>query len=240
MKILSVESSTSVTSTAIVEAFDNNFQQYKVLGYNFSGVALTHSQTLMPMVESMLKNTQIDIKEIDLLAVANGPGSFTGLRVGIAAVKGMALALNKPCAPVSTLHSLAFNIDIEENQLICSTIDARCNRVYYALFDHNKDRISDDKVVEITNLSKILRPLNKKIFFLGNGSELCYNEFSDYVSLPSVKFRYQNAVSVALNAIYNINKGYEPVDADNLLPEYLKLAQAEIDLSKRGDNLWFL
>lgn len=235
MKILSIESSASVTSTAIIETPNNNdLTQYNVLGYNFSGVSLTHSQTLMPMVETMLINTQINIQDIDIFAVSNGPGSFTGLRVGISALKGLALALDKPCVPVSTLHSLAYNIDINDKEtIICSLMDARCNRVYYALFDHEKNRISDDKVIEITELSNILRSFDKKIIFLGNGAVLCYNmiaQENNNILLPSVKFRYQNAISVALLAIQKINNGYNPISSIELLPEYLKLPQAEIDL----------
>ena len=129
MKLLSVECSATPCSVAISE-------NGKILASAFSNVKLTHSQTLMPMVESVLKSSLIDIKEIDAFAVSNGPGSFTGVRIGISAIKGMAQAKNLPCVEVSTLEAMAQNYS-DTICIVCAVMDARCNQVYNGLFGCN-------------------------------------------------------------------------------------------------------
>jgi len=126
MKILSIECSAVPCSAAIIE-------NEKVIASSFVNVKLTHSQTLMPMVEEMLKSAKVSLSEIDGFAVSYGPGSFTGIRIGISAIKGLALPLNKPCVGVSTLDTIAENYRFQ-NTVICACMDARCNQVYNALY----------------------------------------------------------------------------------------------------------
>ena len=144
MKILSLECSAKSASCAVIE-------EGNVLCRDFTSSGLTHSQTLLPMVTNMLSDTHIPFNDIDAFAVSAGPGSFTGIRIGISAVKGMALPKNAPCIPVSTLEAIAFNF-LNEDALICAVMDARCNQVYNALFRINKGkvkRICEDRAVSV-------------------------------------------------------------------------------------------
>ena len=126
MKILGIDTSATAASVAIVD-------ENKIIGEFSINTALTHSQTLMPMVESLLKNTGVTLADIDAIAVNAGPGSFTGVRIGVAAVKGMAFSSDKPCISVSTLHSMAYNL-LETDCIVCAVMVARCSQVYNALF----------------------------------------------------------------------------------------------------------
>lgn len=130
MKILSVESSAASCSVALS---DNGV----LIGEEFTNVKLTHSETLMPMVKNILDNTKTDIGTVDVFAVSNGPGSFTGVRIGVAAVKGMADGVGKPCYGISTLETIAYPF-LGRNCVVCSLMDARCSQVYTALFEMGK------------------------------------------------------------------------------------------------------
>ena len=154
MKILSVDSSSVSASVAITE-------NGKVLAENFINNGLTHSQTLMPMVEKTLKDANVSVKDMELFAIANGPGSFTGVRIGIASVKGMADALNKKCGAISTLEAIAEPLK-NEDVIACAVMDARCNQVYTAIFNSG-DRLCEDKAVLIDELGKELKSYNKKV-----------------------------------------------------------------------------
>ena len=127
MKILAIDSSAKTASAAVLDG-------KKILGEIYIDVGLTHSQTLLLLVERILANVALDIDDIDAFAVTTGPGSFTGVRIGVALVKGFAFAKNKPCIPVSTLHALAYNL-IDSNCIVCAVMDARCNQVYNAIFE---------------------------------------------------------------------------------------------------------
>ena len=126
MKILAIDTSSQAASTAL-------WEDGALLGEEYIRVKLTHSQTSLPMVQTLLQHTQTSLEEVDLLAVSVGPGSFTGLRIGIAAVKGIAYALGKPCGAISTLECLAHNF-LGVDALVCAVMDARCKQVYTALF----------------------------------------------------------------------------------------------------------
>jgi len=125
MKILSVESSAASCSVALS---DNGV----LIGEEFTNVKLTHSETLMPMVKNILDNTKTDIGTVNVFAVSNGPGSFTGVRIGVAAIKGMADGVGKPCCGISTLETIAYPF-FDRNCVVCSLMDARCSQVYTAL-----------------------------------------------------------------------------------------------------------
>ena len=170
MKILALDSSAVSASAAVLD-------DDKVLGEFFINTKQTHSQTLMPMVQQVLIQTKTSLEEIDLFAVSAGPGSFTGVRIGVACVKGMAFAQNKPCIGVSTLEAMAYPLSML-NGIICAVMDARCQQVYHALFRVNGskvERIYDDCAVAISDLAESLRQYSDEtIYLVGDGAKLCY------------------------------------------------------------------
>ena len=227
MKILSVDSSSVSASVAITE-------NGVTLAENFINNGLTHSQTLMPMVENTLSDADVSIKDIELLAITNGPGSFTGVRIGIASVKGMADALNKKCVAVSTLEAIAEPLK-NEDCIACAVMDARCNQVYTAIFE-NGNRLCEDKAVLIDELGDELKNYNKKVVFIGDGSVLCYEKLKDVVTNISVAdedIRYVHASSIGRLAEVKIKNGEMPIDSANLVPFYLRLPQAERELNNK-------
>ena len=162
MKILAFDSTATSASVAVFD--DDN-----LIGEFFINTKQTHSQTLLPMAESLLKNTKVDVKDIDLFAVNTGPGSFTGVRIGVAAVKGMAMALNKPCVAVSTLDSMAYNL-LDVNCTAVCVMDARCNQVYNANFkvdNGNVEKLCDDRALSIDELTDELKSVDGHIVLVG-------------------------------------------------------------------------
>ncbi|MBQ5678213.1 MAG: tRNA (adenosine(37)-N6)-threonylcarbamoyltransferase complex dimerization subunit type 1 TsaB [Clostridia bacterium] len=228
MKILSVDSSSVSASVAITE-------NGATLAESFINNGLTHSQTLMPMVEKTLKDSGVSIKDIDLFAITNGPGSFTGVRIGIASVKGMADALNKKCMAISTLEVIAEPLK-NEDCIACAVMDARCNQVYTAIFENGK-RLCEDKAVLIDELGVELKNYNKKVVFIGDGSVLCYEKLKDVVTDISVadeNIRYIHASSIGRLAEDKIENGEESIDSAKLVPYYLRLPQAERELNNKN------
>ena len=228
MKILSVDSSSVSASVAITE-------NSVTLAENFINNGLTHSQTLMPMVEKTLKDANVSVKDMELFAIANGPGSFTGVRIGIASVKGMADALNKKCIAISTLEAIAEPLK-NEDCIACAVMDARCNQVYTAIFE-NGNRLCEDKAVLIDELGKELKSYNKKVVFIGDGSVLCYEKLKDVVTnvfVADENVRYIHASSIGRLAEEKIKNGEMPTDSAKLVPYYLRLPQAERELNNKN------
>ena len=228
MKILSVDSSSVSASVAITE-------NGVTLAENFINNGLTHSQTLMPMVEKTLKDANVSVKDMELFAIANGPGSFTGVRIGIASVKGMADAFNKKCIAISTLEAIAEPLK-NEDCIACAVMDARCNQVYTAIFE-NGNRLCEDKAVLIDELGKELKSYNKKVVFIGDGSVLCYEKLKDVVTnvfVADENIRYIHASSIGRLAEEKIKNGEMPTDSANLVPYYLRLPQAERELNNKN------
>ncbi len=228
MKILALETSAGPASCAVTE-------DGVVLASAYNNTALTHSQTLMPMTESMLTQAGIHFADVDLLAVAAGPGSFTGVRIGVAALKGLAFAHNKPCVGVSTLAAIARNAEgIGFEGVACATMDARCRQVYTACFRVGSgvfERISEDEAISTDELKEKLLSFGKPILLLGDGAKLCYNEFVNeipHLQLAAEHVRFQTAVGVAAEAA-----SHETVTAETLQPTYLRLPQAERELRAR-------
>lgn len=230
MKILSVDSSAKTASVAVTDGTT-------LLSECFVNAGLTHSRTLMPMVDNALSQADLKIENIDAICVNAGPGSFTGIRIGVAAVKGLALATDKPCSGVSTLESIAYNF-IDEDAIICAAMDARCNQVYTALFNVENgivSRICDDYAVPICELAEEIAKLGKTVILAGDGAELCYNAMKDSVSnikLSAEFRRYQRAYGAALAALAN----NEFTNSSLLAPVYLRMPQAERELKlKKGE-----
>ena len=230
MKILAVDTSATAASVAVAE-------ENKLIGEFSINTALTHSQTLMPMVDELLKNTGLSVNDIGAVAVNAGPGSFTGVRIGVAAVKGIAFPKNLPCVSVSTLESMAYNM-LGNDCIVCSVMDARCSQVYNALFrvkGCTVTRMTDDRALSLTDLKNELRNINEKVVLVGDGAVLCskfLGEELENIMLAPFNNRIQTASSVAYAAFEKINNG-ETVKADELIPVYLRLPQAQRELNKK-------
>ena len=227
MKILSVDSSSVSASVAITE-------NGVTLAENFINNGLTHSQTLMPMVEKTLNDANMFAKDIELFAITNGPGSFTGVRIGIASVKGMADALGKKCIVISTLEAIAEPLK-NEDSIACAVMDARCNQVYTAIFQGGK-RLCEDKAVLIDDLGVELKNYNKKVVFIGDGSVLCYEKLKDVVTecdIADENIRYIHASSIGRIAEEKVKNGETPTNSAKLVPFYLRLPQAERELNNK-------
>ena len=228
MKILSVDSSAVSASAAILS-------DGMLIGESFTNVKLTHSQTLLPMVENVLKNTQTDINDIDVFSVSAGPGSFTGVRIAVAAIKGLSDGINKPCFSVSTLEAIAYPY-FDSDYTVCAVMDARCSQVYTATFQKGK-RMTEDDAILISDLAGKLKNY-EKVILVGDGADLCYNNLKeklDNIFLSNKQFKFQRASSVALLTEKYLNAGEKPIKANKLLPIYLRLPQAERELNnKRG------
>ncbi len=235
MKILGLESSATSASVSVVE-------DGKVIALEVSNTGLTHSQTLMPMVENTLKKADVTINDIDFLAISNGPGSFTGVRIGVSAVKGICDSLNKKCVGVSTLEAIAKPLE-NTGVIAVATMDARCNQVYTATFDclnGEMKRLTEDEAITIAELTVRLKTQEKQLVLIGDGANVCYKKMKDVlenISIASPVIRYQSASSVALIAEELILKDENnAIDSSELEPKYLRLSQAERELKKKQEN----
>ena len=230
MKILAADTSAKAASVCIAD-------EDAILGESFLNIALTHSQTLMPMLEQLLKSTGTAVSELGAVAVNVGPGSFTGVRIGVAAVKGLAFADDLPCVPVSTLESMAYNMT-GSDCIVCAAMDARCSQVYNALFRVSGDkveRLCDDRALSLGDLKQALSVFTEPVVLVGDGAKLCYDFFGDetvHVRLAPANKRIQTASSVAMAAWQAIREG-RTVTAEALMPSYLRLPQAQRELNKR-------
>ena len=237
MKLLSLECSAMSASVALTE-------DGRLMAESFVNIRQTHSQTLMPMVEGILHTAGITPDEVDGFAISAGPGSFTGVRIGVAALKGMAQALDKPCVGVSTLEAMAYqaadSVWGQESALICPVMDARCSQVYNALFEVSKEGIPlrrcEDRALMVAELAEEIKNLKVFPYLVGDGAALCYNEFVKLgidCRMAPEGARYQRALGVAMAAEDRFLRG-EVLPARELQPIYLRLPQAERDLKKRN------
>ena len=225
MKILSLETSAKAVSCAVVEGGTPIASAWQQTG-------LTHSRTLMPMVEAMLKNSDMDLKGMDAVAVAVGPGSFTGLRIGIAAAKGLAWGAEKPCIAVSTLEAMAVPLSHLEGHIILCAMDARRQQIYNALFlaqSGGLTRLAEDRAVALEEVAGELAGETRPITIVGDGAALCH-DFLSKAGIPCrlapVHLRAQSAVGVGLAAEPLAQVG-KLLAAQELSPVYLRLSQAE-------------
>ncbi len=234
MKILSLETSAKTASAAITG-------EGCILAEVSVTAGLTHSQTLLPAVEALLRTAQLSLTDMDLFAVSRGPGSFTGIRIGIGALKGMAQGTGKPCLGVSTLEGIAANFWGLAG-VVCPVMDARCGQVYAALFEgcpEGLSRLWPDDALPVRELGEKLAALGRPAILTGDGAELCFRELS--AALPGLtlappQLRLQRAACVGLAAEQALRKGVSPISAAELMPEYLRLPQAERELNKKLQN----
>ena len=230
MLILAFETSAKAASAALLE-------DGKLLAENYQSTGLTHSQTLMVMAENLLSQCGKTVNDVTAVAVAAGPGSFTGVRIGVAAAKGFAWGREVSCYGVSTLEAMALSLGAYQGY-VCPVMDARRSQVYNALFYVNRGvlkRITDDRAIALEQLKQELAPLAEPVFLVGDGSTLTYKTLSAEIPglvLPPEHRMHQRADGVALLAAQKIAAG-EPGDGAGLTPNYLRLSQAERERLER-------
>ena len=230
MKIIALESSAITASVAVTE-------DEALLAQSFQNSGLTHSATLMPMAADLLKNTGLGLDDIDVVAVAAGPGSFTGVRIGVAAAKGLAWPGDKPCAPCSTLESMAWQCAHMDGE-ICAAMDARRNQVYCARFlaeNGALKRLTDDRAMGLDELTQEVQASGKAQILVGDGAALVRKAL-DAQGLPwrlaPPHLRYQTAWGVARAAL-ELARADRLVPAAAMAPSYHRLSQAERDRLER-------
>lgn len=233
MLVLGVESSAKTASCAVCEVFDD-FKDVKVVANFTVNTGNTHSETLMPIIEKALEMSGKTARDMDILAVSAGPGSFTGVRIGVSTIKGMAFALDKPCIGVSSLKALGLNM-IGNYGIICCVMDARRNQVYNGLFRVNGyefERISDDRAISIDELKAELDTYDEKVFLVGDGSDMVNETINgNNIILANPLQKQQSGISVCMAVV-----GEEPVNSSMLMPVYLRLAQAQRERNERLKN----
>ncbi len=226
MITLAIEAAGKTASVAILQ---DGVLQYE----SFLAGGLTHSETLMPLIDSALQATKLTPADIDLYGVTAGPGSFTGLRIGLATVKGLAFAQNTPCAAVSTLAALAA-CHAGEGTVI-SALDARRAQVYWAAFDlASQTRLTPDAAEPIEKLEEFVEKCKKPLFFIGDGARLCYNRYNTVEGVLEIAPLLRNAraagVGIVAQKLYEKGESAPPAA---LLPTYLRLSQAERERAER-------
>ena len=229
MLILALEASAKTASAAIC-------RDGALLGQYFLNCGLTHSVTLLPMAEALLKNTGLTAADVDLFAVSHGPGSFTGVRIGVSTVKGLAWAAEKPCVGVSTLEAMAWNgLCAAPESLVCCAMDARRAQVYNALFrirEGRPERLCPDRAISLTELTaEIAKMGEKRVFVTGDGAAIACKALLE-AGLPAERApepaAFQSAWGVCMAA-----QDKPACTADELLPVYLRLSQAERERQAR-------
>ena len=224
MLILAFETSAKAASVALLE-------NGKLLGESYQNTGLTHSQTLMVMAEDTLKQCGKTAQEVNAVAVAAGPGSFTGVRIGVAAAKGFAWGAQISCYGVSTLEAMAESLNVYDG-CVCPCMDARRSQVYNALFRAEGGaltRVTEDRAIALADLKTELEKLAGPIFLVGDGAVLCYNTLKEQIPnlvLPGEHRLHQRAVGVGIVAQRMADAGVAPSGGE-LAPNYLRLSQAE-------------
>ncbi len=223
MIILALDSTAVVASCAVC---DNK----KLMSLFTVNNGNTHSETLLPMVEASLKLLGLKVSDIDMFAISEGPGSFTGVRIGAATLKGLAFGKDKPCVGVSTLEALALNL-ANLNGIICPAMNARRNQVYNALFraeDGKITRLTEDRAISVTELEEELKNHKETVYLCGDGDFLLYESETRTRNYGFVSefLRHQNGYSVAMAALKKLESGDIKTDL-TIVPTYLRPSQAE-------------
>lgn len=228
MKILALDSTAQVATVALCE-------DERLLGEYTINNGNTHSETLLPMVESILKFFDLTPREIDLFAASEGPGSFTGVRIGAATVKGLAFNSQKPCIGVSTLEALAYNLKGFDG-ILCPVMNARRKQVYTAIFEQKGNcplRLLPDSAISIAELDELLTQYNAPIYLVGDGYDITMENLQRVKPLPThERLRHQSAYSVAQVAYQKYLGGDRTTDSE-MTPSYLRPCQAERERAER-------
>lgn len=228
MLILAIEGSAIAASAALC-------RDGRLIGQYIQVSGLTHSQTLLPMAKDLLRSTGTELSAVDAVAVPVGPGSFTGVRIGVATAKGLCWGAGKNAVGVSTLEAMAWNgVCAGEGAVVCCAMDARRAQIYNALFQISggaPKRLCPDRAIALEELGPELKNMEKPIFVVGDGAVLCYNwliENGAAAALAPENARYQSAWGVCMAA-----EGKSPRSAAELIPVYLRLSQAERERQAR-------
>lgn len=230
MKVLAIESS-AVTASVAIMTEDTLIAEYTI---NYKK---THSQTLLPMIDEICRMTETDVSDIDIVAVSDGPGSFTGLRIGAATGKGIALAKDKPMVAVPTLEAMAYNL-MGDKRLICPVMDARRQHLYSGLYRFDAEKleiIHEQCLISNQELVDILNAQDEEVVFVGDGIDVAGDYIKDNLkcrySFSKPHIKTQRASSVALAAIYMAQEG-KTINSDLMKPDYLRPSQAEREHNK--------
>ncbi|MBQ2597475.1 MAG: tRNA (adenosine(37)-N6)-threonylcarbamoyltransferase complex dimerization subunit type 1 TsaB [Oscillospiraceae bacterium] len=224
MKLIAFESSAKAASAALLE-------DGRLVGESYLNNGLTHSRTLLKLAQDLLENCGWKPADVDAAAYANGPGSFTGIRIGVAAAKGFCWGMELPCVPVSTLEAMAY-ARLDLTGTVCCCMDARRDQVYNAVFsvtDRGPVRLRDDRAISIAELAEDLQTFPGDIYLVGDGAALVYEALGGQIPglhLTAEHLRQQRASGVAL-AAWETAKAGKAVSAALPLPNYLRLSQAE-------------
>lgn len=224
--ILGIDASAISAGCALVE-------NGKIVAEEFLNTRHTHSETLLPMISSMLKSAGVELSDVEKIAVSAGPGSFTGLRIGISTAKGLADAAHLPCVSVSTLEAIAYNF-LGVDGVICAAMDARCKQVYNALLKSENGvitRLCEDRAISLAELSEELSRFSDKVILAGDGAELAHSFTEEKYSLAPPLLRFQRGSGVCFAAM----NAPETAPAA-LMPTYLRLPQAERERLAKADN----
>lgn len=237
MKILAIDSSGMVASVAVM-------QDEELIAEYTTNYKKTHSQTLLPMLDQVKQMIDLDLNSLDAIAVAAGPGSFTGLRIGSATVKGLGLALKKPIVPVPTVDALAYNL-YGTSALICPLMDARRNQVYTGIYQFQKadtksgyrmTAIKEQCAVEITEIVAMLNQLGREVIFLGDGVSVYASQIEEMITVPysfapaSCNRQKASCVAALGQLLYQQGKTQTAMEH---APEYLRLSQAERERNEK-------
>ena len=230
MRILAFETSAKAASVALL-------QEGRLLGEYMQNSGQTHSRTIMQMAQDLLRNCDLTVNDVDAVACAAGPGSFTGIRIGLAAAKGFAWGRNIPLVGISTLEAMARTVAVADG-VYCAAMDARRNQVYTALFLVENGvfcRLMDDSAISVEELGQKLSEMNGPKYLVGDGAVLCHTHLSETVAglqlLPE-HLRMQRAAGTALLAWEQLQAG-AVVPAAEVTPNYLRLSQAERERLKK-------
>ncbi len=231
MKILAIETSSNVASVAVSD--DDRLLCELTLNNK-----LTHSQTILPMIDDVLNKSEIEISDIDLIAVSNGPGSFTGLRIGVTTAKGLAHAANKPAVGISVLEAMAYNLKFSP-YIISPIMDARREQVYNAFyrFDEkgNISVIAKERAISLEACMKELSEFGEKVIFLGDGVPVFKEKIKEVLGDLAI-FAPLNLSLQRASSIIEAVKNKECISYSELLPNYYRLSQAEREYEERGNK----
>ncbi|MDD6644471.1 MAG: tRNA (adenosine(37)-N6)-threonylcarbamoyltransferase complex dimerization subunit type 1 TsaB [Oscillospiraceae bacterium] len=231
MKILGIDTSAKTSSVGICD-------DDKIVGELFLDKGLTHSETILPMIDEILTRNGLTLDDIDALAVNNGPGSFTGIRIGVAVVKGLAFEKNIPCYEVSTLDSIAYNCK-DKNGLVVAVMDARRNQVYnanYIVSDGKAEKVIKDRSILIKDLYLEISEYDGDVFVIGDGQDKV-KEFFEENNMTQDNFYFPDYYDNLQKGINTALIAYDCLEnkkcGEEILPLYLKLSQAEQELRKK-------
>lgn len=231
MKILAIDSSSVVATVAITD-------EEKIIAEYSVNHKKTHSQTLLPMIDEIVKMAEINIDELDAIAVSGGPGSFTGLRIGSATAKGIAFAIKKPIIHIPTIDGLAYNM-YGTNRIVCPIMDARRNQVYTGLYRFENDEfitIEAQSQKDIMDVIKSVNEIGKSVVFLGDGTSIYKEIITKNINVDCqfapIHMNMQRASSVAALAVKYYNEG-KVIESSEHKPDYLRKSQAERELEEK-------